>query len=283
MDDVLFRVEEHIHGGQEIDNELADEGRVNRYLTNNSTKSRREYAEKLFGFGYRAEPAQIYTSAAGAAIFLGESSAYVVGEDGLRNELAHVGCRVVQGEPADWVVVGACWGLTYAMIDEAQWRIRQGARFLATNRDNTYPIEGDRVKPGAGAVVAAVATAAEQEPESVIGKPQPTLLRMIWSETEVPPDQTLLVGDRLDTDIACAVAGGCDSALVLTGASKNTDLQAGPTPTDTYASVPHLYLSFGVAQRHDRITCCRCARRRLLRLDEGIHERRSVPGRAPRP
>jgi 4-nitrophenyl phosphatase len=191
--------------------------------------------------GYPAEPAMIYTSAAGAAIYLGKTSAFVVGEDGLRKELTDIGCQVVDDRPADWVVAGACWGLTYAMIDEAQWRIRQGARFLATNLDKTYPIEGDRVRPGAGAIVAAVEAAAEQSPEVVIGKPATTLLRMIWSETEASSAETLLIGDRIDTDIACAVSAGCDSALVLTGASTQSDLKKSQVrPTYIYGSIADL-------------------------------------------
>ena len=236
MDGVLFRGSEPIPGGVGLIRELQESGASVRYLTNNSTKTRRQYAEFLFSLGYPSEPAQIYTSAIGAAIYLGETTAYVVGEGGLRSELQSVGCRVVDSEPADWVVAGACWSLTYPMIDEAQWRIRQGARFLATNTDSTYPIEGDRVKPGAGAVVAAIATAAEASPV-VVGKPEPTLMRMIWSETEIAPTDTLLVGDRIETDIACAVAAGCDSALVLSGASCERDIESGTRPTYIYGSV----------------------------------------------
>jgi 4-nitrophenyl phosphatase len=241
MDGVLFRGDEPTQNGPEIINEIAAGGAAIRYLTNNSTHTRRDYAEKLFEMGYPAEPAMIYTSAAGAAIFLGQTSAYVVGEDGLRKELTDIGCQVVDDEPANWVVVGACWSLTYDMVDEAQWRIRQGARFLATNLDKTYPIENGRLRPGAGAIVAAVETAAEQCPEIVIGKPAPTLLRMIWSETGATPDETLLIGDRIETDIACAAAAGCDSALVLTGASTQADLKkAGVRPTYIYGSVADL-------------------------------------------
>lgn len=241
MDGVLFRGDEVVPGGPEVVRELFESGAAIRYLTNNSTKTRRDYAEKLRRLGYPAEPALVYSSASGAAIFLGATSAYVVGEDGLRDELRSVGCRVVEHEPAAWVVVGACWGLTYAMIDEAQWRLRQGARFLATNSDSTYPVEGDRVRPGAGAVLAAVSTAAEQQPEAIIGKPEPTLLQMIWSETEISPEHTLLVGDRLDTDVRCAVRAGCDSALVLSGAGSKTDLaRSDAKPTYMYASVADL-------------------------------------------
>ena len=240
MDGVLFRGEEVIPGGPERVNDILKTGASIRYLTNNSTKTRRDYAEKLYGMGYPAEPAQIYTSASGTGIYLAGSSVYMVGEDGLRSELTALGCKVTEND-GDWVVVGACWGLTYAMIDEAQWRVRQGARFLATNTDATYPIEGDRVRPGAGACVAAVATAAEQQPEIVIGKPQTTLLEMIWSETEIPRQNTLIIGDRLDTDIALAENAGCDSALVLTGAHTERSLKNSPhKPTYIYGSVADL-------------------------------------------
>jgi HAD superfamily hydrolase (TIGR01450 family) len=240
MDGVLFRGEKVIPGGPETVNDILKTGASIRYLTNNSTKTRRDFAEKLYGMGYPAEPAQIYTSASGTGIYLAGSSAYVIGEEGLRSELAALGCKVIESA-AEWVVVGACRVLTYAMIDEAQWRIRQGARFLATNTDATYPIEGDRVRPGAGACVAAVATAAEQQPEIVIGKPQTTLLEMIWSETEIPKQNTLIIGDRLDTDIALAENAGCDSALVLTGAHSNLSLKSSPhKPTLIYGSVADL-------------------------------------------
>ena len=241
MDGVLFRGDEPTAGGPEVVIEIFEGGATVRYLTNNSTRTRREYAEKLHGMGYPAEPGMVYTSAIGAGIYLGRTSAYVVGEDGLRIELESAGCSVVGGQAADWVVAGACWGLTYAMIDEAQWRIRQGSRYLATNTDNTYPIEDGRVRPGAGAVVAAISAAAERGPEVVIGKPEPMLLRMIWSETEISPTETLLVGDRLDTDIECAVRAGCDSALVLTGAHGKNDLRnASSRPTYVYGSVADL-------------------------------------------
>jgi HAD superfamily hydrolase (TIGR01450 family) len=241
MDGVLFRGDEPTPGGPEVVREIAEGGALVRYLTNNSTKTRREFAEKLYEMGYPSEPAMIYTSAVGAAIYLGHTSAYVVGEEGLRSELESVGCNVVEDDPAAWVVVGACWTVTYAMIDEAQWRIRQGARFLATNMDSTYPIENGRLRPGAGSIVAAVRTAAEHDPDVVIGKPEPTLMRMIWSETEIGAESTLLIGDRLDTDVASAFNAGCDSALVLTGANSQAELRGSRwRPTYIYGSVADL-------------------------------------------
>ncbi|MBA3726175.1 MAG: HAD-IIA family hydrolase [Armatimonadetes bacterium] len=238
LDGVLYRGNSAISGAPDALRALRGHGSTVRFMTNNSTLTRKAFADKLNEMGFEARPAEIYTSAAGAAIALAGASVFVVGEEGLREELREMGCRIVRDEASDWVVVGACWGLTYAMIDEAQWRVRQGDRFMATNLDPTYPIEDGRVKPGAGAVVAAIATASEKDPEITIGKPEPTLVRMIWAETEISPDETLVVGDRLDTDIECAARAGCDSALVLTGVISKADLKsAKQQPTYICADV----------------------------------------------
>jgi 4-nitrophenyl phosphatase len=240
MDGVLFRGEDPVPGGPEAVKRLKSAGAKIRYLTNNSTRTRAQYAEFLESLGYSAQPFEIYTSAQGAALFLGSTSAYVVGEHGLRSELKSVGCKIATDTVADWVVVGACWTLTYDMIDEAQWRVRQGAKFLATNLDATFPVEGGRLRPGAGSIVAAIATASEASPDVIIGKPEQTLLRMIWLETGASPEATLLVGDRLDTDIACANAAGCDSALVLTGATTEWKRQGKLGPTYVHETVADL-------------------------------------------
>lgn len=225
LDGVLFRGGTPIEGASEALQSLRGKSIEFRFLTNNSSQTRVAFAKKLQGFGISAEPGEIYNSGYGAARFLGRTSAFVVGEDGLREELSAGGVELVNNGPAKWVVAGVCWGLTYAMVDEAQWRIRKGARFLATNPDPVYPIEDGRVKPGAGAVIAAIATAAGKQPETVIGKPEPTLVELILGDTGIAASETLLVGDRIDTDIECARRAGCDSALVLTGVTNKQDAE----------------------------------------------------------
>ena len=242
MDGVLYRGKEVVPGAQQAIIDLQDKGKFIRYLTNNSTQTRRLFADSLLDMGFEVRPEHIYTSAAGAAIYLRNSSAYVVGEDGLREELRAMDVRIAEREdPADWVVAGACWTFNYAMLDEAQWRIRNGAHFLATNPAKTFPVENGRVRPGAGAIVAAIAAAAEREPDVMIGKPEPTLVRMILAETEARENETLLIGDRLDTDIACATRVPCDSALVLTGVTSAKDLRnSSLKPTFMIESVAEL-------------------------------------------
>jgi 4-nitrophenyl phosphatase len=114
------------------------------------------------------------------------------------------------------VVVGICRTLTYEMIAQAADLIRAGAPFIATNTDATYPMAGGRLQPGAGAVVAAIQTAAGREPE-VLGKPAPAMLLAAMKEAAVEPASTLMVGDRYETDIHCGQAAGCDTWLVTTG------------------------------------------------------------------
>jgi HAD superfamily hydrolase (TIGR01450 family) len=217
LDGVLYRGDEPIPGAAQAVSRIESSGAQVRYLTNNSTQTRASFAAKLTALGITAKPCQVFTSAAGAGRLLSGSSAFVIGEEGLRDELRQAGCEVVESGEAECVVVGACWGLTYAMLDDAQWRIRCGARYLATNLDSTFPVEGGRLRPGAGAIVAAVSAASGREPEIVVGKPEPTLVDLILAETKLSKAETLLVGDRMDTDIECARRAGVDSALVLTG------------------------------------------------------------------
>jgi 4-nitrophenyl phosphatase len=115
---------------------------------------------------------------------------------------------------------------TYRKLHEAQQAIRAGATFIATNRDATYPVEGN-VIPGGGSIVAAVATAAEREP-ILIGKPSPHAGQLITHYAEVEPTETLMVGDRLETDIEMGRRAGLWTCLVLTGISTAEEAEALP-------------------------------------------------------
>jgi 4-nitrophenyl phosphatase len=232
LDGVLYRGDEVIQGTPEAIGRLKERGALTKFLTNNSSKTRRQYTDKLNALGFLATENDVYSSASATATFLKQANAnsvFIVGEDGLREEIEDRGIPT-DGEIADWVVVGICRSLTYELIDQAQARIRAGAKFLATNLDATYPDSGGRIRPGAGSMVAAVSTAAGKSPDVLIGKPEPTIVRQIWVDTGVSPDRTLLVGDRLDTDIQCASNAGCDSALVLTGVHSELE-HLKPKPT----------------------------------------------------
>ncbi len=242
LDGVLYRGDEVVDGTPQAVDQIKARGAMVRYLTNNSSKTREQYAGKLVGMGFPANAGDVYSSASAAGRYLEDrhvSAAYVLGEPGLIEELALCGVRRENSGEAGWVVVGVCRDLTYALLDEAQQRVRAGAGFLATNPDLTYPDAGGVLRPGAGSIVAAVAAASGRRPDIVVGKPQTTLMEMIWADTGIDPDETLLVGDQPDTDILCANRAGCDSALVLTGVATQA-VQGAPQPTYVLTSAAEI-------------------------------------------
>lgn len=242
LDGVLYRGKEVIPGAVEALAKLRTKKKILRFLTNNSSFERDDFAAKLCKFGFEVNASEIYSSAYGTAKFLSGQSAWIIGEPGMKKELRQWGVKIVENrnEKADWVAVGICWTFHYDQLDEAQERIREGSRFLATNLDATYPDEGGRIRPGAGAIVAAVATAAGKQPDVVIGKPETTLIEMIFEETGARREETLLVGDRLDTDVVCAKRVGVDSALVLTGVTSQEPTVEEAKPTYVLQSVAEL-------------------------------------------
>lgn len=215
------------------------------YLTNNSGQTVHDAVAKLVGMGFEASPDEVLTSAVGAAEICrqrGWDSVFVVGEPGLVRTLQQSGIAVrnAAGETATaahdpdapTVVIGICRSFTYQWLADAMTPVRRGANFLATNRDTTYPVEGGNLIPGAGSLVAALSACSGREPE-VVGKPEPTLVRMALERYGVAPSETLMIGDRVDTDIEAGLRAGVSTHLVLTGVT-------GEAP-DGIASSPDLW------------------------------------------
>lgn len=232
LDGTLYRGDEAIPHAVETVAELKRRGVLVRYLTNNSSQTREFFAEKLSRMGFEAKPCEIDSSATGTASHLldeGSRSVYLVGMPGLISTLEEAGLRVVnrgedghaipQGEQADAVAAGICQEFTYALMDGAMQQLLKGARFVATNADATFPLEGGRLVPGAGSIVAGIRTCSGVEP-FVVGKPNPYLLQLAMKEARVSPEETLAIGDRLDTDIESGRRAGCRTHLVLTGVEK---------------------------------------------------------------
>jgi len=217
-----------------------------RFVTNNSTKHRREVAEILRSLGVPAEPGQILSSAAATAGWLrahaartdGAARVLYVGERGLGEELFDAGFQAVhaleaeleEAKRADFVVIGLDRAFNYDSLARAQAALLAGARFIATNGDTTYPAE-EGLMPGAGAIVAAVAAAGGVTP-TVIGKPHAGLAEALQEDTGIPASQTLLVGDRLETDIDFGRRHGMRTALVLTGVTTQELLAASSIKPD---------------------------------------------------
>jgi 4-nitrophenyl phosphatase len=202
--------------------------------TNNSTMTREQYLDKLGQFGVRLEPWQIVTSSIAAALYLAQrfpdgGAVYIVGENGLEQALKEKNFTLSE-EKALAVLVGMDRQLTYQKLKIAVQLIRGGSLFIATNTDRTFPIS-DGVAPGAGALVAAIETAADVKPV-VVGKPSPTLYEIALANMGIKPEETLVVGDRLETDITGGKKLGCRTALVLSGVTSEDQVRNGPLRPD---------------------------------------------------
>jgi HAD superfamily hydrolase (TIGR01457 family) len=231
LDGVLYRWPEPIEGSPEAVERLRTAGKGVAFVTNNSSRTPEQVAERLASAGVRAEASEVVTSALATAVLLrerGVGSAFVIGEVGLRTALAEAGIRLVDGRDetaVDAVVVGFDRGVDYAKLRDAAVLVEEGAALVASNPDPSFPAPGGEAWPGAGALLAAVETTTGVRAE-VVGKPEAPLLRAALERAG--GGRPLVVGDRLDTDVAGAVRLGWDSALVLTGSSRRDDLEGSP-------------------------------------------------------
>ena len=230
VDGVVWLAGTPIPGAPEAIRRLRDAGEQVVFVSNNSGPTLAEYTSRLATAGVDARPADLVTSAQAAASMLSPGQrAAVVGAEGIREALTERGVAVVAPDAVpgpDAVVVGRSTTLDYDELAAASAAIRNGARFVATNTDATYPT-GDGPLPGAGAVVAFVATASGRQPE-VAGKPHRAAAELVRSRFGPP---RVMIGDRPDTDGAFAIAVGAPFALVLSGCTTAADLPVTPAPT----------------------------------------------------
>jgi glycerol 3-phosphatase-2 len=227
VDGVIWLGGTAIPGAPEAVRRIRDAGEQVVFLTNNSGPTVEDYAGRLVAAGVEAAPGDLVTSAQAAASLLAPGqSASVVGGEGIHQALAGQGVRVVDvASRPDAVVVGRSVLLDYDELAAAANAIRAGARFVATNTDATFPT-GDGPLPGAGAVVAFLATAAGRSPE-VAGKPHAAVAALVHGRFGPP---AVMIGDRPDTDGAFARAVGAPFALVLSGSTRREDLPVDPEP-----------------------------------------------------
>jgi HAD superfamily hydrolase (TIGR01457 family) len=229
LDGVLYRGEEPVEGAPQAVERLRRTGKRVAFVTNNSSRTPASVATKLIAVGIRAEPGEVASSALVTADLLsarGVETAFVIGEEGILQALGDAGIRVVgDGEAiADVVVIGWDRGADYGSLARASLLVERGAKLVATNADASYPSPEGNL-PGAGALLAAVVTTTGAEAE-IVGKPHAPLLRAALERAG--GRRPLVVGDRLDTDVAGALALGWDSALVLTGISTREQAEGGP-------------------------------------------------------
>ncbi|MBC7805438.1 MAG: HAD-IIA family hydrolase [Akkermansiaceae bacterium] len=233
LDGVLYRGADAVDGAAETVTRLRERtapypARL-YFLTNNSSQRRSDYVEKLTRLGMPCTEGEVVTSASATAAYIAQNFgtvgkvALAVGGVGIRDELSRVGIRVVRTDEDeadtadfDYVVVGLARDFNYQTLLRGQQAIFRGARFIATNRDGQFPVEGGKTTPGAGAVVAALEACTDVVP-LVIGKPETHGLQTILTDAGVSASEAVMIGDRLDTDVLCGNRLGMPSVLVLTG------------------------------------------------------------------
>jgi NagD protein len=220
MDGVLVHEERAIPGASEFISTLQKSGKKFLVLTNNSIFTPRDLRARLLAGGIDVPEQAIWTSALATAQFLDDQrpggTAYVIGEAGLTTALHEVGYVLTERAP-DYVVLGETRTYSFEAITRAIRLIADGARFLATNPDPTGPsTEGPL--PATGSVAALITRATGVAPYFV-GKPNPLMMRSALNRIEAHSETSVMIGDRMDTDIISGLEAGLRSVLVLTGST----------------------------------------------------------------
>jgi len=212
---------------------LQDLGISYTFLTNNSSKSTRDYLSHLESLGIRATREQLQTSTQTTIQFLRESlpgvkRLFVLGTPSLIEEMQAEGFISTADDPADEpdaVVVGFDTGLVFARLCRAAYWISMGKPFIATHPDRVCPSDRPTVLVDCGSVCAALEKATGRSPDTVLGKPDPRMLRGILQRHRLSAKELAVVGDRLYTDMAMARGAGALAVLVLTGETTAADLE----------------------------------------------------------
>eukprot|EP01135_Chromosphaera_perkinsii_P008926 Nk52_evm36s1524 gene=Nk52_evmTU36s1524 len=227
MDGVLYYENEILKGVPEFIDWLKREKKRFLFLTNSSDKSPKEISLKLKRLNIDVDESHIYTSALSTAAFLHSQkprgSAYVIGESGLISALYDVGYTVNDVDP-DFVVIGECVTYTLNHVRTAVNLVRKGARLVGTNLD-MYDVTADGVSPGTGALVSPIELASGVKCY-FLGKPNPLMVRSGLRKIGCYPEDAVIIGDRMDTDMVAGIESGIDTCLVLSGVTKQEDLKS---------------------------------------------------------
>jgi 5'-nucleotidase len=243
MDGVLVHEERAIPGASEFIATLQASGRKFLVLTNNSIFTPRDLRARLLAAGIDVPEQAIWTSALATAQFLDDQrpggTAYVIGEAGLTTALLHEVGYVLTERAPDYVVLGETRTYSFEAITRAIRLIAAGARFIATNPDPTGP-SPEGPLPATGSVAALITRATGVAPYFV-GKPNPLMMRSALNRIEAHSETSVMIGDRMDTDIISGLEAGLRSILVLTGSTGEHEVDRFPyRPTRIVGSIADL-------------------------------------------
>uniref|UniRef100_A0A8C5GYZ6 Glycerol-3-phosphate phosphatase n=1 Tax=Gouania willdenowi TaxID=441366 RepID=A0A8C5GYZ6_GOUWI len=248
-DGVIWRGDEAIPGAPQVINLLKERGKRVFFVTNNSSKTRKMYADKLQALGFNAKEDEVFGTAYCSAMYLKTvcglqgGKVYLVGSNAMSQELEAVGIQQtgvgpdhIHGKQGDWaaveldpdvkaVLVGFDDHFSYMKLNRAfQYLTQRDCLFVGTNRDTRLPLEAGKAVPGTGCLLQAVETAAQRQAQTV-GKPNHFMFDCVASQFGVDPSRCLMVGDRLDTDIMLGSNCGLKTLLTLTGVNTVADAE----------------------------------------------------------
>ena len=246
MDGTLYLDDDLFPGTIPFLRRIREKGGRYLFLTNNSSRGADSYVEKLRRLGIGSVPEDFLTSVDALVLFLRKGDyqgkpLYVAGTESFRRQLRQAGFSVTSDrEEAEVLICGFDTELTFQKLEDACILLNRGVPFIATNPDWVCPTWYGSV-PDCGSVCRMLTTATGREP-TFIGKPQPEMARLAMERTGFSPEQTVLLGDRLYTDIACGVNAGIDTVFVLSGEGTQADIAAYQIhPTWVYPDIGTLY------------------------------------------
>jgi len=225
MDGVVWKADAPIGDLPTTFNRIRERGLKFVFATNNSTKTADQYVEKLAKLGVDINASQVVTSSDAAAHAVAQkfprgTKVFMIGEDGIQMALEEYGFEILSVEKAPEakaVIMGIDKKINFEKVAEATLLVRSGVPFYATNTDRTFPTPRGEI-PGSGAWISIITTATGVDP-IIAGKPFPFSMELALERLGTTKDETLIVGDRLETDIAAGQAVGCKTVLVLSGVS----------------------------------------------------------------
>jgi phosphoglycolate/pyridoxal phosphate phosphatase family enzyme len=237
LDGTVYLGEHLLPGAEQALASLRAAGKHVAFISNNPLGRASEYVAKLNDLGVHASPEEVINSAGALRLSLSEkrpgAHVFLIGEEPVREELT-AGGFVLTDSPQEAEVVVVSWDrqVTYAQLNQAFAALRRGAYFVATHPDVTCPLPGGSEWLDAGAFIALFEAAIGRKVDAIAGKPSPLMLEVILHQWGLPPSECLLVGDRLETDIALGRRAGVATALVLTGVTSPDQATAHPRQPD---------------------------------------------------
>ena len=251
MDGTIYNEDTLIPGALEFFDLLREQGKDYVFMTNNSSKGKASYVEKLNRLGIQATERNIASSVNATVMYLNEhkpkANLYLVGTESLKHELIEEGFVIVptdyRGSDIDYVLLGFDTELNYEKIRGASYYVSRDYPYIATNCDLKCPVLDNKFIPDCGAIAKMIELATDRHP-LFLGKPERTMVDAVSKEWNTPIDKIACVGDRLYTDIAVGINAGATSVCVLTGEATREEISIYKFKPDyVFDTINELYLA----------------------------------------